>query len=268
MLRSAFVTATRFVGAVVVSTALATSAAVALPQFTWSPSAVGGIGSDIVANNILISNYTTVTLTPNGGGGADFFDTGVLPITGFQLGDTPVTGTGLNTTFGLYFGFTGTGTQNTPGFNSSTVGTFDTLDFTLYGYNVTGPVEYQPTNITPTGVVDPIALATGSLISGGVGATTLPGVAVVPNANTLLTFSPTVLGQAFFQDPDPFYSAVFAAFTNNPSQVTFTDDGFVISNGGGSANFLETPVPEPASLALLGAGLAGLGLIRRRGAAA
>jgi hypothetical protein len=236
----------------------------ALPQFTWNPAAVGLNGSAFVADNIILSDFSTVVLTPNGSGGADFTDVGTLAVGAFQLGASFIGGGGLNTSFGMYFSFNATGTQNTPGFGSSTVGTFSTLEYTLYGYNISGPVEYHPSDATPTGVVDPIALGTGSLVGGGVGASTIPGVGSVPNANTLLSFAPTVQGEAFFVSPDPFYMAVFAAFTNNPSQVAFNGTGFVITQGGGSANFLPTATPEPASVALLGAGLIGVGLFRRR----
>lgn len=263
MIGSAFTFATRFAGAAIFSAAIASSA-VALPVFTFSPSAVGLTGANVTADNLVISDFSTVVLTPNGSGGANFTDTGVLPVVQYQLGGTPLSGNGLNTTYGLYFGFTGTGTQNTPTLQSGTDGVFTTLNFTLFGYNVTGPVTYQPSNTTPTGVVAPIALATGSLISGGVGATTIPGIAVVPNANTLLTFAPTAAGSGFFANPNPFYNAVFSAFTNNPSQVTTTANGFIITQGGGSANFLTIPTPEPASMALLGAGLVALGVARRK----
>lgn len=259
---SAFSFSRTIAGAAFLSVSMAASAQ-ALPQFTFDPSAVGLSGAAFTADNIIISNYSTATLTPNLSGGADFTETGVLPVSAFQLGSNFVVPGGLNTSYGLYFGFDGAGTQSTPTLEAGTIGSFDTLTFTLYGHGISGAITYLPTNTTPTGATDVIALATGTLIDGGVGATEVNGVAV-PNANTLLTFTPTAAGADFFVDPNPFYQAVFSAFTNNPSQIEVTSSGFVITQGGGSANFLTTATPEPASMALLGAGLLGLGFLRRR----
>jgi hypothetical protein len=265
MLGSTFTFSRTVAGAVILTATMAT-AAEALPQFTLNPAAVGlNSTGGFTADNILISVFSTVVLTPDGKGGATFTDTGVLPVSAFQFGNSFVNDKGLNSSYGLYFGFDATGVQDTPNFTSATDGVFTSVTYTLFGYDVTGPVAYQPSNVTPIGVVAPIALATGTLIDGGVGATTVAGVAV-PNANTLLTFTPTVAGQPFFVSPNPFYQAVFAAFTNNPSQIITTADGFIISQGGGSANFLALATPEPATMALMGVGLLGLGILRRRAA--
>jgi hypothetical protein len=237
----------------------ASAPASALPQFTLDPAAAGWSGPSFIADNLILSDFATVVLTPDGSGGATFTDKGVLAVSGFQLDASPVD-TSLNSSFGLYFQFSATGTQNTPDFSANTQGMFSTLDYTLFGYNVTGPVTYVPSDTTPVGIIDPIALATGTLISGGVGATTLPGTEAVPNANVLLTVAPTF--SAFFASPDPFYNANFASFTNSPSEVVVDSSGFVITQGGGSANFLN--VTEPSSLALLGVGFLSVGLFGRR----
>lgn len=257
----------KFAKGAAIATVLAlagTSSAYALPQFTFNPAAAGLAGTQFTADDIILTDYSTVTLTPTATG-ATFTDNGVLPVGIFSTGGSFVTPSGLNTTYGLYFQFTGTGTQNTQTFTAATQGTFNTLNYQLFGFNITPgtPVTFNPSNTTPTGVTNPILLGTGSLINGAIGATPVSGVAT-PNANTLLAF--TANNPGFFVAPSPFFNADFASFTNSPSEVTQGPTGFVITQGGGSANFLTvaTSVPEPMSLALLGSGLLATTMLRRR----
>jgi hypothetical protein len=238
-----------------------------LPPFTLNPagSTPALAGSAVRADNIIISDFSTVRLT-----GPTFSDSGFLAVQNFQLGGTTVTAPGLNTTYGLFFEFTGSGTV-TPADPrvTPTLGQFNSLTYTLYGYNG-GPATFgfdasnNPT--TSVGAGSRVALATGALLPGpnqsSVGTTPQsPSFNAFASAN--LSFVPSATAGSFFQTPNPFYNVAISSFINSPSQVTPFAGGFRITQGGGSVNF-TSPIPEPETYALFLAGLAAVGWTARR----
>jgi PEP-CTERM motif len=224
-------------------------ASAALPPFTFNPSAVGLAGPSFSADNLLISDYATVTTNATG-----FTESGYLAITGAQLGSTTFIPTGLTSAYGLYIAFQGSGT-NTFSSGGFTGGTFDTLSYTLYGYN--GPATFTPTS-APAPLV---TLASGSLDMADpstFSSTVNGGVVTSANASAYLTFGIAAAASGFVVSPTSFYTLAQSAFNNTPSEITTTATGFVVTQGGGSVNFVTSPVPEPETYALL---LAGLGAI-------
>ena len=237
-------------------------ASAALPPFTLNPTAAGLAGPSFTGDNLLISDFSAVTF-----GAGTFTDTGYLSISAAQLGGTTLIPTGLNSTYGLYFKFTGAGTT-TPG-NPTTVatsGAFTSLDYTLYGYNGTAAFGFSGNTPTTT-AAGSVALASGHLINGSVSTTpTVPNDGTyTPSANAKLTFAVAAGMQPFFVSPNPFYNLALTAFTNTTSEVQAFDGGFRIFQGGGSINFASTPpVPEPQTYAMLLAGLGAVGFVARR----
>jgi PEP-CTERM motif len=236
----------------------ATSAAMALPSFTFNPSAAGLDGDAFTADNLLISNYSTVLLT-----GSGFTQSGYLSIGSAQLGGSTFTPDGLNSDYGIYIAYSAEGTSSAgnPG-TDFTFGHISSLTYTIYGYNGSASFGFSGNTPTETALGE-IVLASGSLISGTVA--TVPtgnGTSFSPSANAELTFS--ALNSAFFQEPQPFYDLALTAFSNTSSQVQTFDGGFTISQGGGSINFAASVVPEPSSYAMLLAGLGAVGFVLRR----
>lgn len=250
--------------------AVASTSPFALPTFTWVPGAATPplIGAPVTADNIIISDFSTVRFT-----GASFTDAGFLAVQSFQLGGTTVLAGGLNSTYGLYFQFSGAGTVS--GGNpalSPTSGTFSSLNYTLYGYN--GPSATfgfdGGDNPTVTGAVGAVALATGALLPGAnqssVGSNPqAPSFTSFAGAN--LSFTPTAAGGGFFANPSSFYNVAVSSFINSPTQISPVAAGFAsgfrIAQGGGSVNFASA-VPEPETYSLLLAGLGAIAWVARR----
>jgi hypothetical protein len=111
---------------------------------------------------------------------------------------------------------------------------------------------------------DSFKIATADLIVGVANINTLGGTGF-NSTNSFNLLNPA--GTSLFTAPVPFYNVQFDEF-NNTSQGVFTDPAgnfLAINQTSGGIDFNQT-VPEPATLALLGIGLLGIGAsrIRRR----
>jgi hypothetical protein len=254
----------------VLATVLASSAAFAAPiTFTWnpngtSPTPLSSPGSQFSSANMTVADYATIDISDL----THVTESGWLAVTSLNTPVTPgfVNGTGsgigqggVASPYQLYFQFSSTShlTAFGPGI---LVGAFDTLSYTLYG-DVGGTCTFSPSGPAGCLAANQIALATGNL-AGGTNNVSIIGGSPAAHANVDITVLAGAAG--FFVNPSDLHGFIFETSFTNTDGVVSNPNGPIITINGGGGNVDMLGVPEPLTLSVFGAGLAGAAALRRR----
>lgn len=248
--------------------ALAAPAMAAPITFTWNPSAaVAGADGAFTANNIGVMDYASIAVT----GAGSFTENGLVNLTQFTNGGSIDSLPGLGQNYALYVQFSATGTQSagtvTPAVGQSISGSFNTFNYTLLAASGKPTFTASAAGGSVSGLGTPVTLATGSLLSSTTTLANTAGSGLSAGANVVATFTANPAEAGFFVNPDSTVALnLFSSVTNTGTVLTTSGNDLIINGGGGNTTLSlgAAPVPEPASFAILGAGLLGLAAFSRR----